>query len=43
MDTDIGWEGNRLVVRRTGDPRQYEKSGPIASEKEIGTSGCTEK
>ena len=47
MGTGLGWEGNRLVGQRNGDPLTatlyIEQSGPITSGKEMGTSGCTEK
>ena len=47
MDTGLGWEGSRLVVQRTDNhltaTLYIEKSGPMASKKEMGTSGCTEK
>ena len=45
MGTDLGQEGNRLVVQSTGDPlttRLYiEYSDQIA--RELGTSECTVK
>ena len=47
MDTSLGWESNKLIVQRTSNPLiatlYIVRSGPIASEKEMGTSGCTGK
>ena len=44
MGTALGWEGNRLVVQRTGNPLTatlcIEWSDPITRGKELGTSGC---
>ena len=43
--TDLGREGNRLVVLKTRYSNMYiaEKSGLITKEKDLGTTGCAEK
>ena len=47
MGTGLCWEVTGLVVQRTGDPLTatlyFVYSGPITSEKEMGTSESSEK